>query len=96
MPAQTRVGDVNTGHDNCPPVALAAGSPNVFINGKAAGRLSDAYEMHSCPVHPAHAGHIATGSSTVRINGMAAARIGDTVSCGGSGAQGSSNVFVGG
>ena len=31
MPAVTRVGDNNTGHDACPPTALSSGSPNVFV-----------------------------------------------------------------
>ena len=34
MPAQTRQGDNNTGHDACPPSALSGGSSNVFVNGK--------------------------------------------------------------
>lgn len=59
MPAVTRVGDNNTGHDACPPTALSSGSPNVFVNGIPAGR------------------------------------IGDPVSCGGSVAVGSPNVFIG-
>ena len=29
MPAQTRVGDNDTGHDACPPRPLAEGSPDV-------------------------------------------------------------------
>ena len=65
MPAQTRVGDNDTGHD-------------------------------ACPAHPPHTGVIASGSGTVFINGRAAGRIGDPVSCGGSVAVGSPNVFVGG
>jgi len=36
------------------------------------------------------------GSSSVYINGKAAGRIGDPVSCGGTVAEGSSNVFIGG
>lgn len=41
MPAVTRVGDNNTGHDACPPTALSSGSPNVNINGIPAGRVGD-------------------------------------------------------
>ena len=95
MAAQTRVGDLSTGHDDCPPVALVSGSTNVFINGKAAGRVGDAYASHSCPAHPSHAGTVSSGSGTVTINGRPAARVGDAVSCGGSVAQGSGNVFIG-
>ena len=90
MPALTRLGDADTGHDACPPTTLNSASENVFINGKGAGRVGDSYVVHSC------SGVIASGSSSVFINGRAAGRIGDAVSCGGSVAVGSENVFVGG
>lgn len=96
MPAAHRLGDNNTGHDACPPVALASASGNVIVNGRGAGRLADSYSVHGCPVHSPHSGVVASGSSSVFINGRAAARIGDSVSCGGSAAVGSSNVFIGG
>ena len=93
---QTRLGDLDTGHDACPPTALARASPNVLVNGKGAGRVGDAYVSHSCPVHGPHTGTIASGSGSVFINGKSAGRIGDNVSCGGAVAQGSPNVIVGG
>ena len=96
MPAQTRLGDLDTGHDACPPTALITASPNVIVNGRGAGRVGDAYAPHSCPAHPPHSGVIARGSSSVFINGIPAGRIGDPVSCGGSVMEGSPNVFVGG
>ena len=96
MPAQTRVGDNCTGHDDCPSVPLVEGSSNVFINGQRAGRVGDHYQSHSCEVHPAHQDYISQGSSTVFINGIPAGRIGDPVVLGGSVLQGSPNVFVGG
>lgn len=37
MPAATRLGDNNTGHDACPPVALASASGDVFINERGRG-----------------------------------------------------------
>ncbi len=95
MPAVTRVGDNDTGHDACPPTALASGSPNVFVNGIPVGRVSDPYEPHGCPVHPPHVGHIADGAPHVFVNGLKVGRIGDPVDCGGSVAVGSPNVFVG-
>lgn len=91
----TRVGDKCTGHDACPPVALASGSPNVFINGRSAGRAGDPYEAHGCKDHPSHVGTIASGAPHVFINGRPAARVGDSVSCGGTVAEGSSNVTIG-
>lgn len=96
MPAQTRMGDIDTGHDDCPPRALVEGSPNVFVNGIAAGRVGDSYASHGCPAHAPHSGVIASGSASVFINGRPAGRIGDPVSCGGAVAVGSSNVFMGG
>ena len=96
MPAQTRLGDLDTGHDACPPRPLVTASTNVFINGKGAGRVNDSYAAHGCPVHAPHTGGIASGSATVFINGRSAGRIGDPVSCGGSVAEGSPDVFVGG
>jgi uncharacterized Zn-binding protein involved in type VI secretion len=96
MSNATRLGDLDTGHDACPPTALVSASTNVFINGKGAGRVGDSYVAHGCVNHPSHSGVIASGSSSVFINGRAAGRIGDAVSCGGSVAEGSSNVFIGG
>lgn len=95
MPSVTRLGDNNTGHDNCSPVPLASASENVFVNGLGAGRVGDSYVAHGCPIHPPHSGVIASGSATVFINGIRASRIGDAISCGGAVAQGSDNVFVG-
>ena len=95
MPAVTRIGDQNTGHDACPPVPLVSGSNNVFINNIPAGRVGDSYQSHDCPDHTPHTGVIASGSATVFVNKIAVGRIGDAVSCGGSVAQGSSNVFAG-
>lgn len=95
MPAVTRVGDNCTGHDDCPPVPLVAGSGNVFVNGKPVCRIGDPYETHSCPVHSPHTPHLAAGASNVFVNGIPVSRIGDAVDCGGSAAQGSPNVFVG-
>lgn len=96
MAKATRLGDKDTGHDACPPTTLVTGSPDVFINGKAAGRVGDSYAPHGCINHPSHSGTIASGSSSVFINGKAAGRVGDPVSCGGSVAEGSSNVNIGG
>ncbi|MDL2280315.1 PAAR domain-containing protein [Selenomonadales bacterium OttesenSCG-928-I06] len=96
MPAQTRIGNKNTGHDACPSVSLIEGSPDVFINGQKAGRVGDHYASHSCKDHSSHQDYIAQGSSTVFINDVPAGRVGDPVIIGGSVAEGSSNVFVGG
>lgn len=96
MAAATRLGDNCTGHDACAARPLVEGSPNVFINGRPAGRVGDHYSAHGCIVHGSHQDVITEGSSTVFINGRPAARVGDAVSIGGSVAQGSGDVFIGG
>lgn len=96
MPRATRHWDHDTGHDACPPRGLDSHSEDVFINGRGAGRVGDIYILHSCPAHSPHSGHIAAGSSSVFTNSRAAARIGDPVSCGGSVAEGSEDVIIGG
>lgn len=96
MPKATRLGDANTGHDACPPVLLTSSSADVFINGRGAGRVGDSYAPHGCPVHPSHSGVIASGSGSVFIDEKSAGRVGDAVSCGGSVAVGSGDVYIGG
>lgn len=96
MTGVTRVGDMNTGHDSCPAVALAQGSDSIFFNGKGVGRVGDPYVAHGCPSHPSHVGHISSGSSSVFANGLAVGRIGDDVDCDPLNkiAEGSSNVIA--
>ena len=96
MAGATRLGDNCTGHDACGAVPLVTASPNVNINGKGAGRITAKYASHGCLVHPAHQDSINAGSATVFINGLKAARIGDAVVLGGSVAEGSGDVFIGG
>ena len=96
MPAATRLNDNCTGHDACPPVPLAEGSPNVFTNGRPAGRRGDHYASHGCVSPPGHQDVIAARSSTVFINGRPAARKREGVSIGGAVQDGSGNVFIGG
>lgn len=96
MSQATRLGDKDTGHDACPATGLITASSDVFINGKGAARVGDIYAPHGCSVHAAHSGVISSGSVSVFINGKPAARVGDSVSCGGTAAEGSSNVFIGG
>lgn len=92
----TRQGDNCTGHDSCPPVPLVECSPDVFINGRGAGRVGDHYSSHGCVVHSGHQDVIASGSSTVFINGKPAGRVGDSVSIGGAVQEGSGDVLIGG
>jgi uncharacterized Zn-binding protein involved in type VI secretion len=96
MPGQTRLDDYCTGHDACVPTPLVTCSPNVFIEGKGAGRVGDQYAPHGCIVHATHQDSISAGSSTVFINGRQAGRIGDPVIIGGFVRDGSGTVNIGG
>ncbi|AVB18210.1 MULTISPECIES: RHS repeat-associated core domain-containing protein [Pseudomonas syringae group] len=72
---------------------IESGSPNVFINGRAAAFAIDSTavcEKHSPIVK------VAEGSSNVFINGKPAARKGDKLTCGAKIGTGSNNVFIGG
>lgn len=100
MPAVARVGDICTGHECFPPRACAAGSPNVYVNSRAAHRVGDAWNIHTCTdpgtPHGSHDSVLGSGSGSVYVNGKALGRIGDSVACGSSVATGSGDVFAGG
>lgn len=97
MPGVVRLGDVSAGHPHCYPARPNIGaSPDVFVNGKGAHRLGDAWAVHgACPDHSSHGGVASSGSSTVFVNGRPICRIGDAVSCGDTMAEGSSDVIAG-
>lgn len=85
-----RKGDKCTGHGDAKPRANDQGSPDVFINSKAAHRQGDHWKIHK---H--HDSRLVRGSSTVFVNGKGQARVGDPILCGSRCATGSPNVFVG-
>ena len=95
MPAVTRIGDEDVTH--CSGMARAAGSPNVFANGRPISCQSHANTTHKKPGTPcpAHAASISAGSGTVKVNGLGCGRVGDAISGCTSVASGSSNVFAG-
>jgi uncharacterized Zn-binding protein involved in type VI secretion len=95
MPAATRIGDFNTGHDCHKPVPALQGSSTVFVNGIGVNRQDDTWEPHACGGSP-HTGKTAMGSSTVAVNNKPVTRIGDPVDCGAFSAEGSNTVFIGG
>ena len=97
MPGAARLGDSCTGHGCWPSRANASGSPDVFINSRAAHRVGDPWPAHTCPSIPeTHGGTMAAGSPNVFVNGRPLARIGDPVSCGSSVATGSADVIING
>ncbi|WP_445373793.1 RHS repeat-associated core domain-containing protein [Photorhabdus tasmaniensis] len=75
-----------------PSGALLTGSPNVFIEGKAAARAT--VDIAGCNKHPAPP-LIAQGSETVFINGFPAARVDDKLVCGATIKAGAKTVFIG-
>ncbi len=90
MPPVTRLGDICTGHDSCPPRPNDQASPNVFTNNIPTHRQGDHWTVHC-----SHDSVLASGSGTVFVNNKQVSRIGDPVACGSAVAEGSSNVFAG-
>lgn len=87
MPSAARQGDFT--HDGL----VNMGSPNTFINSRAAARLSD---TSGCPHGP---GNIVAASTNTFINSLGAARLGDCTLCPitlGVLISGSHNVNIGG
>ncbi|HEX7933482.1 MAG TPA: DUF6531 domain-containing protein, partial [Paraburkholderia sp.] len=76
-----------------PTGTIAAGSSNVFVNGRQA--VPAQIGASQCERDTPHES-VACGSSTVLINGHVAARKGDDIQCGATIAKGSKNVFFGG
>jgi len=93
MPAATRLGDYCTGHGGWPPRPNIEGSDNVFINGRPAHRVGDAWAIHCDHDDDCHGSVLLDGSLAVYVNGRALGRIGDPVACGSRVATGSPNVF---
>lgn len=96
MPKVARKGDSCTGHPFYPPRSSSAGSHNVFANSIPVHRNGDGWSSHCKTKKPfdCHGASLAGGSSTVFANGRRLGRVGDAVSCGGSAASGSNNVFA--
>ena len=69
MPAVTQLGSSCSGHGCWRPRPNIQGSPNVFVNGIAAHRQSDAWATHCCG-KSCHDGMLAAGSSTVYCNDL--------------------------
>lgn len=90
MPGAARLNDANSGGSNI----VSAVASTVFINGLPAALLGS---VNSC--HPPGGNHsspsIVTASSTVVVEGRGLARLGDSLSCGHSIVQASTNVFSG-
>lgn len=93
MPGVARLSDVCTGHGCFPSRANCGASGDVYVNGRGAHRVGDPYPSHCCGPS-CHDGVAASGSGTVFVNGRPLVRISDAVSCGGTVASGSGDVFA--
>lgn len=94
MPGAVRLNDLCTGHGCYGGRSNASASGDVFINGRGAHRVGDAWSPHGCAVCPPHGASQASGSPNVYVNGMALARVGDSIDCGSSNSSGSGDVIV--
>lgn len=96
MPAASRKGDLTAGHGCFPPTAITGSCSKTFINGILASVQGVSVATHKCgrTVHSSRT--VSSGSGTVFIEGIAATRVGDSVNCGDTIGQGSSNVQFGG
>ena len=86
MPGVTRKGTDSAGG------SLAAGSPNVFVDGAAAVRIGDAVTGHGDAPH--NSPTMSAGSGSVFVNGIGVCRAGDAATCGHT-ASGSGDVIAG-
>ena len=96
MPAAARQGDAGAVH--CSGYTIAAGSPDVFFDGKPVARDGDPSTVHQKPSGNKcvpHVSKIIARNSTVFINGRAIATVGDRMSDCTQIVQGSENVFIG-
>jgi len=96
MPAVARQGDAGSVH--CSGYTIAAGSPDVFIDGRPVARDGDSSTVHQKPSGNKCVPHvskiIATGD-TVFVNNRPVAVVGDRLSECTQIIQGSETVFIG-
>lgn len=93
MPAIVRQGDMSSG---CcaPPRGNIQGHAKTLINGKPIHCKGHAWQPHACPKQPPHGAVTVGGSSKSMAGGRPIARVGDSISCGSSCVQGSSDTFA--
>jgi len=105
MPGVARVGDLESGScpigpsSLAPPLPIASGSGNVFVNGIPVARTGDPYGGDHIEIplpNPPHKVSCGQGSGTVFVNGKPIFRKGDPTSCPSVQVEGSGNVIAGG
>lgn len=93
-----RYGDYSAGHDCYPPTpCLPTTIKRIKVNGKVPAVIGDEYEEHTCDedIHAGADRKLIMGSTTVFFEGIGVCRIDDSIACGDSAAQGSSDVLAG-
>jgi uncharacterized Zn-binding protein involved in type VI secretion len=95
MPAASRKGDLTSGHGCFPPTAITGSASKTHINNILASILNVSVATHRCGKSVHVSRKVSSGSSKVIIEGKEATRIGDSVNCGDTIGQGSSNVIFG-
>lgn len=93
MPGVVRLGDKCTGHNGYPSRPNDEASTKVFVNNRGVHRLGDHWPQH-CN-NNCHQGFASSSSGSVFADGIGVCRIGDSVNCGSSMMEGSSDVFAG-
>ena len=96
MPAVARQGDAGAVH--CSGYTIAAGSPDVFVDGRPVARGGDSSTVHQKPQGNKcvpHVSQIITQSGSVFVNGKPVAVVGDRLSECTQIIQGSESVFIG-
>ena len=97
MAAASRLGDLSSGHGCFPPTAInSTPVSKTFINGIKAAVVDAGLVNHRCGKTTHFNRKVTSGSGKVFIEGKAACRISDSVSCGDTIGQGSSNTYFGG
>lgn len=90
--------DVCSGHPAgptyFPPRPAITGSPDVFIDGLPAVRMTDQWAPHT-NILSVHSGVSIGGSFTVFCNGLPLVRVGDQIDCSSVALTGSVTVFAG-
>lgn len=95
MPPVTRISDLSTGHDDCPPQPAVSGEENFTVSGKPVVREGDRYAEHGCRQHAVHSGYMVQGAPSMSVSGHAAGRVGDPISCGGTAYEGETSFTIG-
>ena len=96
MPAVVLDGYLSTGHGCFPPTAITATSTKTYVNGIKVALDGDKHQPHSCGLstHAMDIRNGISGAGKTTIEGKKPLRIGDTIGCGDTQGQGSSNTFI--